>query len=143
LIVEHEKENKKWIKRGETIQEVLLKERPTTNIVLHLQGIKKARKALGLSDGIMFENHTNTLADTNEEVQQSLQNLRLSRRQQASNSKAKDSDQICVYKETNGRRSVCIVIEYKPSHKLLVYNLKAGLLQADFESMNLLEHVIN
>jgi hypothetical protein len=91
----------------------------------------------------MFENHANTLADTNEEVQQSLQNLRLSRRQQAPNSKAKDSDQICVYKETNGRRSVCMVIEYKPSHKLSVYNLRAGLLRADSGSMNLLEDVIN
>jgi hypothetical protein len=75
-------------------------ERPTTNIILHLQGIKKARKALSLSDGIMFENHANTLADTNEEVQQSLQNLRLLDRQQAmsSSSKAKDADQICVYR---------------------------------------------
>src|SRR5271156_631760 len=95
-------------------------ERPTTNIISQLQGIKKARKALSLGDGIMFENHANTLADTNKEVQQSLRNLQLSRRQQAPNSKAKDSDQICVYKETNGRRSVCMVIEYKPSHKLSV-----------------------
>jgi hypothetical protein len=66
----------------------------------------------------MFENHANTLSDTNEEVRQSLQNLRLSSTQQASSSKAKDSDQICVYKETDGRRRVCMVIEYKPSHKL-------------------------
>jgi hypothetical protein len=91
----------------------------------------------------MFKNHANTLADTNEEVQQSLQNLRLSRRQQAPNSKAKDSDQICVYKETNSRCSVCMVIEYKLSHKLLVYNLQAGLLRADSRFMNLPEDVIN
>jgi hypothetical protein len=118
-------------------------ERPTTNIILHLQGIKKARKALSLGDGIMFENHANTLSDTNEEVRQSLQNLRLSSARQAPKSKAKDSDQICVYKETDYRRSVCMVIEYKPSHKLSVYNLRAGLLRADSGSMNLPEDIIN
>lgn len=58
-------------------------------------------------------------------------------RQHALSSKAKDSDQICVYKETYGRRSVCMVIEYKPSHKLSVYNLCAGLLRANSGSMNL------
>jgi hypothetical protein len=120
-------------------------ERPTTNIILHLQGIKKARKALGLSDGIMFENHANTLADTNEEVQHSLQNLQLSDRQQAvsSSSKAKDADQICVYKQADGTHSLCMIIEYKPPHKLSVYNLRAGLLRADLGSMNLPEDVIN
>jgi hypothetical protein len=91
----------------------------------------------------MFENHANTLADTNEEVQQSLQNLRLSGRQQAPNSKARNSDQICVYKETNGRRNVCMVIEYKPSHKLSVYNIRAGLLRADSGCLDLPKDVIN
>jgi hypothetical protein len=123
--------------------ERLAVEGPTTDIISQLQKIEEARSALRLGDGIMFKNHANTLADTNEEVQQSLQNLRLLRRQQAPNSKAKDSDQICVYKETNSRCSVCMVIEYKPSHKLLVYNLQAGLLRADSKSMNLLEDVIN
>jgi hypothetical protein len=36
-----------------------------------------------------------------------------------------------------------MVIEYKPPHKLLVYNLRAGLLQADSRLMDLLEDVIN
>jgi hypothetical protein len=118
-------------------------EGPTTDIIFQLQKIEEARSILRLGDSIMFEIYTNTLADTNEEVQQSLQNLRLSRRQQAPNSKAKDSDQICVYKETNSRYSICIVIEYKLSHKLSVYNLQAGLLQADSGSINLPEDVIN
>ena len=96
-----------------------------------------------MCDGIIFENHANTLADTNDEVLQSLQNLRLSRRQQAPSLKAKDSDQICVYKEADGSRSVCMVIEYKPSHKLSVYNLQAGLLQADSGLIDLLKDVIN
>jgi hypothetical protein len=36
-----------------------------------------------------------------------------------------------------------MVIEYKPSHKLLVYNLRAGLLRADSRYINLLEDIIN
>jgi hypothetical protein len=36
-----------------------------------------------------------------------------------------------------------MIIEYKPPHKLSVYNLRAGLLRADSGSMNLLEDVIN
>jgi hypothetical protein len=118
-------------------------ERPTTNIILRLRGIKKARKALNLGDGIVFENYANTLADTNEDIQESLRNLQLSSRQQLPSSKAKDSDQICVYKETGRRGSVCMVIEYKPSYKLSVYNLQAGLLRANSGSMNLPEDVIN
>jgi hypothetical protein len=120
-------------------------ERPTTNIISFLIGIEEARCALNLSHGIMFENHANTLVDRNDEVQQSLQNLQLSSKQQASNSnpKPKDADQICVYKEADGTHSLCMIVEYKPSHKLLVYNLRAGLLRADSGSMNLLEDVIN
>jgi hypothetical protein len=36
-----------------------------------------------------------------------------------------------------------MIIEYKPLHKLLVYNLQAGLLQADSRFIDLLKDVIN
>jgi hypothetical protein len=36
-----------------------------------------------------------------------------------------------------------MVVEYKPSHKLSVFNIRAGLLRADKESMNIPEDVIN
>jgi hypothetical protein len=36
-----------------------------------------------------------------------------------------------------------MVVEYKPSHKLSVFNLRAGLLRADGGSMNVPEDVIN
>ncbi len=36
-----------------------------------------------------------------------------------------------------------MVVEYKPSHKLSAFNLRAGLLRADNESMNILDDVIN
>jgi hypothetical protein len=47
-------------------------EQPTTYIISHLQQIEEARYAFNLSEGIIFENHANTLSDSNEEVQQSL-----------------------------------------------------------------------
>ena len=49
----------------------------------------------------------------------------------SSNPKPRNADQICVYKEADNIRSLCIVVEYKPSHKLLVFNLQAKPLQAN------------
>jgi hypothetical protein len=120
-------------------------ERPTTHIISHLQQIEEARREFNLGGGIIFENHANTLSDSNEEVQQSLQDLRISSKGQASSSnpKPRNADQICVYKEADGTRNLCMVVEYKPSHKLSVFNLRAGLLRADKGSMNIPEDVIN
>jgi hypothetical protein len=88
-------------------------EQPTTHIISHLQQIEEARHAFDLGEGIIFENHANTLSDSNEEVQQSLRDLRIS----SSNPKPRNADQICVYKEADGTRRLCMVVEYKPSHK--------------------------
>jgi hypothetical protein len=99
----------------------------------------------GLGEGIIFENHANTLSDSNEEVQQSLQDLRILSKGQASTSnlKPRNADQICVYIEVDSTRSLCIVVEYKPSHKLSVFHIRARLLRADKGSMNIPEDVIN
>ncbi|KAH7393706.1 hypothetical protein BKA64DRAFT_746722 [Cadophora sp. MPI-SDFR-AT-0126] len=120
-------------------------ERPTTHIISHLQQVEEARRDFNLGSGIIFENHANTLSDSNEEVQQSLQDLRISNKGQASSSnpKPRNADQICVYKEADGTRSLCMVVEYKPSHKLSVFNLRAGLLRADKGSMDIPKNVIN
>jgi hypothetical protein len=128
----------------ETYQRLAV-EQPTTHIISHLQQIEEARHEFNLSGGIIFENHANTLSDSNEEVQQSLQDRRISSKGQASSSnpKPRNADQICVYKEADGTRSLCIVVEYKPSHKLSVFNLRAGLLRADKGSINIPEDVIN
>ena len=119
--------------------------RPITHIISYLQRIKEARHAFDLGEGIIFENHANTLSDSNEEVQQSLQDLRISSKglDSRSNPKPRNADQICVYKEADGTRSLCIVVEYKPSHKLSVFNLRAGLLRADKGFLNIPEDVIN
>ena len=128
----------------ETYQRLAI-ERPATNIISYLLGIEEARHAFNLGEGIIFENHANTLSDNNDEVQQSLQNLRISNKKQTSRSdpKPRSTDQICVYKGADGTRSLCMVVEYKPSHKLSAFNLRAGLLRADNGSMNVPEDVIN
>ncbi|KAH8650353.1 hypothetical protein BGZ60DRAFT_421798 [Tricladium varicosporioides] len=120
-------------------------ERPATHIISQLQRIEEARNAFDLGEGIIFENHANTLSDSNEEVRESLQDLRISSKghDSSSNPKPRNADQICVYKEADGTRSLCMVVEYKPSHKLSVFNLRAGLLRADKGSMNIPEDVIN
>ncbi|CZT52680.1 uncharacterized protein RSE6_14035 [Rhynchosporium secalis] len=120
-------------------------ERPTTHIISHLQQVEEARREFNLGGGIIFENHANTLSDSNEEVQQNLQDLRISNKGQASSSnpKPRNADQICVYKEADGTRSLCMVVEYKPAHKLSVFNLRAGLLRADKGSMDIPKDVLN
>ena len=64
----------------------------------------KYTRAFNLGEGIVFKNYVNTLSDSNDEVQQSLQNLRISDKGQASSSnpKPRNADQIYVYKETDG-----------------------------------------
>jgi hypothetical protein len=120
-------------------------EQPTTHIISRLQETEEARREFNLGGGIIFENHANTLSDSNEEVQQSLQDLRISSEGQASSSnpKPRNADQICVYKEADGTRNLCMVVEYKPSHKLSVFNLRAGLLRAYKGSMDIPKDVIN
>jgi hypothetical protein len=44
-------------------------ERPTTHIISHLQQIEEARRELNWSGGVIFENHANTLSESNGEVQ--------------------------------------------------------------------------
>jgi hypothetical protein len=48
-----------------------------------------------------------------------------------------------VYKEVDGARSLCIVVEYKPAHKLSFFNLRAGLLRPDGGPIDILKNVIN
>ena len=128
----------------ETYQRLAV-ERPTTNIISRLLEIKEARCEFNLAGGIVFENHANTLTQSNEEVQQSLQDLRIPNKGQpsSSNPQPRNADQICVYKEADGTQSLCMVVEYKPPHKLSIFNIRAGLLRADEGSMNILDDVIN
>lgn len=115
---------------------------PVTSVINKRQENDAARTELGLKRGIISENDANTLDELNEEVQQGLQNLRVSRRQ-PSNPRPRQADQICVYIEAHGSRKLCMIIEYKAPRKLSITNLRAGSGRADLGSIDLLKDVIH
>ena len=120
-------------------------EQPTAIIVRYLCKNPTARLAFNLGDGFSFENHANTLGDTNEEVRQGLEDLQLSskHKKSRSNPKPKDADQICVYVDMDGAQKLCMIVEYKAAHKLTALNLRTGLLKADGRSLDLPQDVFN
>jgi hypothetical protein len=132
-------------KKDLEVYQYLAVERPAIYIISYLQQIEEACYIFDLGKGIIFENYTNTFSNSNKEVQQSLQDLCISNKEQASSSnpKLQNTDQICIYKEADSIQSLYIVVEYKLSYKLSVFNLQAGLLYADKKSINILEDVIN
>ncbi|KAI9738100.1 MAG: hypothetical protein M1818_005528 [Claussenomyces sp. TS43310] len=118
-------------------------EEPATEIISELQRIEEACFRLRLGDGIIFENHANTLSDIEPEVQERLRDLGLSDTQQGYRSKPSYADQVCVYQQVDGKRVACMIYEFKPPHKLSVYNLRAGLSRADAGSLDIPADVIN
>jgi hypothetical protein len=107
----------------ESYQRFAVEER-VVDVISQLLNMPQARQSFALGNGVEFENHANTLSDNAEEV--------LQRTQQRSR-----TDQICVYRSLEDRRSLSFIIEYKPPHKLSVEYLRAGL-----RPMNLWEDVV-
>jgi hypothetical protein len=104
----------------ESCQRFAVEERVMSQLI----NIPHAHQSFDLGNGVEFENHANTLSDNTEEV--------LRRTQQRSR-----TDQICVYRNSDDRRSLSFIIEYKPPHKVSVEYLRAGL-----RPMNLWEEVV-
>jgi len=90
-----------------------------------------------LGKGVVFENHTNTLSDMAEDVQDRLQLLTSSSNPHR-NAKPVHADQICVYKNENNQMDLLFIIEYKAPHKLTKEVLRAGL-----RAINVPEEVIH
>ena len=88
------------------------------------------RKDLPLRQGVTFENHTNTLSDTAEDVQTRLQ-LSSSSSNPRRPPKPIHADQICMYKNEEGQTDILFIIEYKAPHKLTKEVLRAGLREMD------------
>jgi hypothetical protein len=113
-------------------------EQPVTSVISALRD-RSADSIFNVGNGIIFESHPNTLSDMSEEVQQRQQQRR--QRRQAggqsadTNMRPKNTDQICVYKDTSGTRTPLFIVEYKPPHKLSVGDLLWGLR----EDMSILE----
>ena len=83
-----------------------------------------------LGKGVVFENHTNTLSDVAEDVQDRLQ-LSNSPSNPHRNPKPIHADQICVYKNENDQMDLLFIVEYKAPHKLTKEVLRAGLRAMD------------
>ncbi|MCJ1402238.1 hypothetical protein MMC11_005458 [Xylographa trunciseda] len=133
---------------------------PVAKILNHLCDIPQAEEQLDLKlgQGITFQNNPNSLRDTEQEVQERLQespHIQSPRtpppRFQSSHSSDPDSssnakqssdrtraDQYCVYKNIEGKHDLLFIVEYKPPHKL-----SAGDLQRGFREMDLKDEVID
>ncbi|KAH2020787.1 hypothetical protein KXV43_002563 [Aspergillus fumigatus] len=96
---------------------------PVKEIIDQLAQIPAARDRFALGDGIVFENHINTIT---EEPGQRL----------SDSARGVRADQNCVYAR-NGNRELLYVIEYKAAHKLPDAFLRAGL-----RPMNVLDEVV-
>ena len=79
-----------------------------------------------LGQGVVFENHTNTLSDMAEDVQHRLQ-ISSSSKDHHRTPKPVYADQICVYKNEDDQMDLLFIIEYKAPHKLTKQILRAGL----------------
>ncbi|MCJ1282377.1 hypothetical protein MMC26_001700 [Xylographa opegraphella] len=124
-----------------------------SDVISQMTNGKDAQQGLQLGQGIIFDNHANSLSDTAEEVRERLhiqtpqtspQSSRSSSFSSSNSGSSIDSklvrpyaDQFCVYKNMDGLRQLLFIVEYKPPHKLLVGNIRAG-----FREMNVKEEVI-
>ena len=116
------------------------------DIIHHLCQVKLAKQQFQLGQGIVFEDHINSLSDVADEVQQHLliqTPIRTSTRNSSPSPSGSDceskptqtrADQFCVYKSVDGMRALLFIVEYKPPHKLSIGNLQAG-----FRPMNIKE----
>ena len=124
-----------------------------TDILNHSGHIEQAQEGLQLGEGLVFDNHSNSLSDTNPEVLERLSLRTPQTSPQSSRSASSSStvssivspepsrmyaDQFCVYKDADGKRQLLFVVEYKPPHKLSIGNLRAG-----FRDMKIREEVID
>jgi hypothetical protein len=110
-------------------------ENPVTAIISELTRLpeRQVDPRITVDGEVIFKNHTNTLSDSNEEVQTARRRSK-AKRKKASRSgsssptpKPTNSDSICVYKNRDGRHTTAFIIEHKPPHKLPIDSLRAGL----------------
>jgi len=110
-------------------------------IIGYLKDDEYVKEKYTLGQGVVFDNHTNTLSDGDDEVQDSLRHQQSVQHPQTpanvdhlSDSKPSrtNSDQICSRIEGEGRpRSLLFIAEYKPPHKLPVGSLQRGFQELD------------
>ncbi|KAH6881022.1 hypothetical protein B0T10DRAFT_463531 [Thelonectria olida] len=103
-------------------------EGPVSNILHVMRDNDVARRHFDLGNGIVFDNHPNSLSDSAEEPTQ---------RRNANSQSQLRADQVCVYKHDDmdpAWRSLAFVIEYKPPHKPTLPHLRLGLREMDIQA---------
>ena len=101
-------------------------EKFVADVISALAANQKYSEDWSLGHGVVFENHTNTLSDMAEDVQERLQILASSKTRHRT-PKPIRADQICVYKSEDDQMDLLFIIEYKAPHKLTKEILRAGL----------------
>ncbi|KAI0165304.1 hypothetical protein GGR52DRAFT_581939 [Hypoxylon sp. FL1284] len=106
-------------------------------IIDQLKAAKEVKRAFGLGDGVIFENHPNALSDVADEVidRQASSNTPQTPDQGRGPSQIRP-DQICVYRSKE--RTMVYVSEYKAPHKLTASHLRVGL-----HPMDIYKDVVN
>ncbi|TGO45984.1 hypothetical protein BCON_0352g00100 [Botryotinia convoluta] len=114
-------------------------ETPVASIISHLQSLDSMQNEFNIGNGIFFDNHPNTLSDTEEEVSQRLKNLQpFTPNRSTPSFGGLRADQICVYtiaKDKDTIRKLAFVVEYKAPHKLNLASLRFGLREMDIKSV--------
>ncbi|EGD95585.1 hypothetical protein TESG_03058 [Trichophyton tonsurans CBS 112818] len=101
-------------------------EQHVQDVIAELCKSPDARNDFFLGEGVMFENHANTIDEDDDTSALNRQNSRRS-----------IPDQFCVHRVDDGVNTLLTTVEYKPPHKLAVEHLRVGL-----REMNLWEEVV-
>ncbi|RAK74288.1 uncharacterized protein BO72DRAFT_410546 [Aspergillus fijiensis CBS 313.89] len=108
-------------------------ENPVMEIFDKLLQLPEDRRPFLLDEGIIFENHSNTVTENPDQMTPA--------RPPTSKEQMKPArppaDRHCVYQKSGDTRSLAYIIEYKAAHKLTDAFLRAGL-----RPMNLVEEVV-
>ncbi|EGD99799.1 hypothetical protein TESG_07136 [Trichophyton tonsurans CBS 112818] len=100
-------------------------ETPIYETIKALAAIPAARERFSLADGIVFENHLNSITEIPMDSETSVI------------PKTIKPDQNCIFHQVNGERNLIYVTEYKAAHKLTDDFIRSGLYR-----MNMYEDVV-
>ncbi|KKK13727.1 hypothetical protein AOCH_003360 [Aspergillus ochraceoroseus] len=95
------------------------------DIIAELCKIPAAREKFQLGDGIIFENHANTL-DEPQDDDDDIEAVDLSSTQHPR------PDQFCIHRVDGTTNTLLTTVEYKPPHKLRIEDVRSGLRSMDF-----------
>ena len=98
------------------------------DIIAELCKIPDAKERFRLGNGVMFDNHANTLDDSDDDTEVL----------DTSTSHNPKADQFCIHRVDGSTNTLLTTVEYKPPHKLSVENLRKGL-----RPMELWKEVVN